>query len=179
MNTKKKTLTALLALIIILAIAGAAYQYLSRAFDPDAPQITKKVAATDFTFVDKDGNEVKLSDYFGTPIILNFWASWCGPCQREIPHFEKAYPEYKDDITFLIVDLADGVHESTDSGKAFIEKSGYTFPVYFDTKSEGAVAYSITSIPTTLFIDKDGYIVSKYMGSLTEKKLLKRIEMIQ
>lgn len=179
MTNKKKTLTALLALIIILAIAGAAYQYLSRTFNPDAPQIAKKVAATDFNFVDKDGNEVKLSDYFGKPIILNFWASWCGPCQREMPHFEKAYPEYKDDITFLIVDLADGIHESTDSGKAFIKESGYTFPVYFDTKSEGAIAYGITSIPTTFFIDKDGNIVSKYQGSLTEKKLLDRIEMIQ
>lgn len=179
MNKKKKTLIALLAFIILLAIAGAAYQYLSRAFDPDATQIEKKVAASDFTFVDNDGNEVKLSDYFGKPILLNFWASWCGPCQREMPHFEKAYPEYKDDITFLIVDLADGVHESTESGKAFIEESGYTFPVYFDTKSEGAVAYGITSIPTTLFIDKDGYIVSKYSGSLTEKKLLERIKMIK
>lgn len=178
MNNKKKTLTALLALIIVLAIAGAAYQYLSRAFAPDA-QTTKKVAASDFTFVDKDGNEVKLSDYFGKPIVLNFWASWCGPCQQEMPHFEKAYPEYEDDVTFLIVDLADGVRESTDSGKAFIEESGYTFPVYFDTKSEGAVAYGITSIPTTFFIDKDGDIVTKYSGSLTEKKLLERIEMIK
>ncbi|MBN7773266.1 TlpA family protein disulfide reductase [Clostridium aminobutyricum] len=179
MNKKRKTLIALLSFVIFLAIAGAAYQYLSNVFDPNSSLNTKKIAAADFTVLDADGNEVKLSDSFGKPIVLNFWASWCTPCQREMPHFEKVYPEVKEDVVFLIVDLADGIRESTETGSRFIEENDYSFPVFFDTKQEAAKAYKITAIPTTFFIDKDGNIVSDYQGALNEKKLLERIEAIR
>lgn len=133
----------------------------------------------DFTVQDYDGNYVKLSDYIGTPIVLNFWASWCPPCKREMPEFETVYQEMKEEIEFMMVDLTDGQRETTAIGKEYIKSQGFTFPVYFDTNLEGAYAYSVSSIPSTYFIDKDGVVVKNVRGAMNEKDLRKAIELIR
>ena len=140
---------------------------------------SEKVKAPDFTVADMDGNSVKLSDMFGKPIVLNFWASWCGPCRNEMPEFNEAYEELKDEIIFMMVDLVDGRRETVEIGKKFIEEQGYTFPVYFDTNQDAANTYGIMYLPTTLFIDKDGYIVTGAQGSIDGASLKKGIEMIK
>lgn len=179
MNKKRKMLISIVVFLIFLAVAGSVYNYLSQSFNPDSRLNSKEVAATDFTVLDTDGNEVQLSDYFGTPIVLNFWASWCGPCQREMPHFNKAYSEYKNKVTFLMVDMVNGMGETTEKGKAYIADNEFTLPVFFDTEQDAASVYGITAIPQTIFIDKDGNIVSSYKGSLDEEKLLNGIESIR
>ena len=90
--------------------------------------------APDFTVYDADGNEVKLSDFFGRPIVVNFWATWCSPCKREMPSFERMYEKYGEDVVFLMVNLTDGYQDTVKKASDFVEKNGYTFPVYFDTK---------------------------------------------
>ena len=98
----------------------------------EAPQQTDATEATeapdysapDFTMLDWEGNEVHLSDFVGKPIILNFWASWCGPCKMEMPDLEEAYLEYGDEIEFLIVDLTDGTSETVKSASSYIESQG-------------------------------------------------------
>ena len=134
--------------------------------------------APNFTVYDLDGNEVNLTDFFGKPIIVNFWASWCGPCMMEMPDFNEAYQTYKDDITFLMVNMTDGSRETVEKASTFIEESGYIFPVYYDTEYSAAITYSVSSLPTTYFIDADGYLIAHARGAIDGATLQKGIDMI-
>ena len=131
-------------------------------------------SAPDFTMLDWEGGEVTLSEFFGKPIVLNFWASWCGPCKMEMPDIQKYYEKFGEEIHFLLV----SVDDSVDTAKAFIEKEGYTFPVYFDTTSAGAYTYGASSIPLTYFIDTEGNMQAYYMGAMSEDILQQGIDMI-
>ena len=139
----------------------------------------KKVAAPDFTMTDKDGNEVKLSNFAGKPIVLNFWASWCGPCQMEMPDFEEMYKTYGEEVQFVMVNMTDGSQETVESATQFITEKGYTFPVYYDTKMEGAYYYSVYSLPTTYFIDTEGHVSASNKGMISGENLQKGIEAIR
>ena len=135
-------------------------------------------AAPDFTVTDYEGNEVKLSDYKGKPVVLNFWTTWCYYCMVEMPDFNEAYKEYPD-VQFLMVNATGGNGETVESAKAYIEQEQYDFDVFFDTLHRNAVrTYSVTSYPQTLFIDKNGNIVSHRMGMLTREALVQEIEKI-
>ena len=130
--------------------------------------------APDFTMLDMEGNEVTLASFFGKPIVLNFWASWCGPCKMEMPEIQKFYEKYGEEIHFLLV----SVDDSLDAAKTFISDSGYTFPVYFDTTSVGAYTYGASSIPLTFFIDAQGNLTAYYMGAMSESILQQGVDMI-
>ena len=137
-----------------------------------------KVPAADFTVFDGEGNPRDLSDFSGSPVILNFWASWCHYCKLEMPDFEEAFAQYGDDVVFMMIDVADGKRETRESGQAYIDENGYTFPVYFDTGLEAASAYNITGLPTTVFIDADGNIAKTVSGAQTLEKLTAEIDKI-
>ena len=126
------------------------------------------VPAADFTVQDWEGGKVSLSDYYGKPIVVNFWATWCGPCKSELPAFDNAYAAYRDEITFLMVNMTDGYSETVAGTKQFIEENGYSFPVYFDTSYEAYQAYGVTAIPMTLFIDADGKLITSVLGAMSE-----------
>ena len=134
--------------------------------------------APDITVYDADGNAVKLSDLRGKPVVLNFWASWCPPCKREMPAFNDKYLEYKDKIAFMMVNLTDGYQETVSSAKKFLDSTDYEFPVYFDTDLNGAYTYGISSVPQTFFIDADGILITGVTGSLSETVLQKGIDHI-
>ena len=134
--------------------------------------------APDFTVYDLEGNEVHLSDYFGKPIIVNFWASWCGPCKMEMPDFDTAYAAYKDDIVFLMVNMTDGSRETIDKASAFISDSGYSFPVYYDTEYSAAITYSVSSLPTSFFLNEKGELVAHAKGAIDADTLQRGIDMI-
>ena len=142
------------------------------------PEEENDYSAPDFTVMDAEGNAHKLSDFVGKPVILNFWASWCGPCKSEMPDFEEVYVEYKDRIHFLMVNLTDGHQETVASAQKLITEKGYTFPVYFDTKLEAANAYYVYSIPQTFFIDKEGNLVAYAQSAISKEILYQGIEMI-
>ena len=144
----------------------------------DESETEQKTKAPDFTVYDAEGNEVHLSDYVGKPIVLNFWASWCGPCQMEMPDFHEKYLVLSEDVNFLMVNMTTG-RETIESASAFIEKNEYSFPVFYDINSDAALTYGAYSLPTTFFIDADGYAVAQATGAIDAETLQKGIDMIR
>lgn len=136
-----------------------------------------KLQTADFMVYDKNGNEVYLSDYAGRPIVVNIWATWCGPCRSELPYFNTVYNELGDDVVFMMVNCTSG-RETQSIVEKFVKDNGYDFPVYFDKKYKANSAYSVSGIPTTLFIDRDGNLVHKEIGSMDEDELRDFIEKI-
>ena len=146
--------------------------------DSDSNDDSEIPAAPDFTVYDIDGDAVSLSDFIGKPVIINFWASWCGPCKMEMPEFEEKYEELGGDIQFLMVNLTDGNRETRETAISYIEESGYTFPVYFDTDQDAAYTYGVYSIPSTYFIGADGSAVAMAQGAIDGSILDQGISMI-
>ncbi len=195
MKSKTTFLITCGALAVIIGTAAVLYNVLSDELKPnkltetshesqsnsedsDSPSKDESAKAPDFTVYDIDGNPVSLSDFLGKPVIVNFWASWCGPCKSEMPDFETVYKEHENDIQFLIINMTDGSSETVETAYDFIAESGYTFPVYYDTDMDAASTYSVYSIPATYFIDSEGYIVAKGSGALDLESLYKGIDMI-
>ena len=201
MNRKKTLLIVALVFVLLIAGASVLYARLSGTVETDrlAVQESQPVSeapsappqesdppreepsavpqAPDFTVYDGEGNAVRLSDFFGKPIVLNFWASWCGPCQMEMPDFHAKYLELDGAVTFLMINITTG-RETLESAKAFVEKNGYTFPVFYDTEADAAMTYGAYSLPTTFFIDANGRAIAKATGAIDSATLQQGIDMI-
>ncbi len=192
----KQSRTILLAALVVLALACAALLYRSQTApvheqtaapavstaaqmdtageegsDPVSAADTDAELATDFSVYTYEGESVRLSDFFGKPIVLNFWATWCPPCRMEMPCLEDAYVRYGEDVVFMLVDVTDGQQDTSETVQAFIEENGYSFPVYLDPMLDATRAYSVYSIPMTVFIDTQGAVQSTHVGSMTAEKL--------
>ena len=134
--------------------------------------------APEFTVYDLEGNAHKLSDFRGKPVLLNFWASWCGPCQSEMPDFQDFYEKYGEEVHFVIVNLTDGQQETVESASAFIAEKGYTFPVYYDTDIDAAMKYGVSAVPVSYFIDAEGYFVAWAQGALSADMLQQGMDLL-
>lgn len=138
----------------------------------------EKMPAPDFTVYDRDNNEVHLSDFVGKPVVLNFWASWCGPCKSEMPDFNEAYAELGEEVQFLMVNMTASARESFEKATDFVDEQGFSFPVFYDLDADAAKAYGVYSLPTTLFIDAQGYGIAQATGAIDRATLEKGIGMI-
>lgn len=138
--------------------------------------VIKTSQTADFTVYDADGNKVTLSSKFGKPIVLNFWATWCGPCRSELPDFNKVNDELGDKVQFFMVNVDDPGTET--DVQNFLTKNGYTFPVYYDTDYDGIGAYNVTGIPVTYFINAEGELVATQRGTISEDTLRANIDNI-
>lgn len=133
-------------------------------------------SAPDFELTKLDGTNVKLSDLKGKKVILNFWATWCGPCQQEMPDMEAFYKEHKENVEILAVNYTPsekGGEEEKVSN--FIKEKGITFPVLLDKNIDVTTAYKVITIPTSYFIDTKGVIQDKFIGPMTQKEMEKRV----
>lgn len=126
------------------------------------------VQADDFIVYDSEMNEVKLSDFFGKPIVINFWASWCGPCKSELPAFDAIYEKYGDEVVFMMINLTDGQRDTVSSIKEFVSDNGYSFPVYYDIEYDASNTYGVRSIPQTVLINADGSLYDIRVGAMSE-----------
>lgn len=186
---KKKVIygVAIVAFILCLVGAGFVYQKLSKEYEgkvetqnkQETSETKRKTAAIDFSFSDKDGKKVALSDFYGKPIVLNFWATWCGYCIEEMPHFQEAYNTYQEEVQFILLNATDGRSETREGATKFIKEKNYTFPVYFDEEQEGVYSYYVTGFPQTVFIDKEGNISEIIYGMLEKQSLFNKVEKIR
>lgn len=190
---KNKRILIILVLVFALLLGGASvlYSRLSNSVESeqlaqteDAPEAEnteekKPIIAPDFTVYDIEGNEVHLSDYLGTPVVLNFWASWCGPCKMEMPHFEEKSKALAGEVQFLMVNVTDGGRETVETASSFIAGEGYTFPVFYDTAYSASSAYGAYSLPTTIFINAEGHAIAQAVGAIDSATLQKGIDMIK
>ena len=168
----------LLAAVLFLG-AYLFYDMLSEQYAPQmAEDGGENKEAADFTVYDPEANAVKLSDFAGKPVVVNFWASWCQPCQLEMPYFEKAYETYGQDVQFMMVNLSGYNNDSRENAQELLDAMDYRFPVYYDDDAAAAEAYSIRAIPVTVFIDANGKVAAQQVGGLDETVLLEQLEKI-
>lgn len=139
----------------------------------DVPTAGKKVP--DFTAPLLVGEgDLALSDLAGKPVVLNFWASWCGPCEDEAPLFKRAHEEYGDRISFLGVDIRDARSDALE----FVEAYGLTYPSVRDEGMRIYADYGLTGQPETFFIDAEGVLVEHVAGPVDEDSLFQMLDVL-
>ncbi|MBA7683218.1 Thiol-disulfide oxidoreductase ResA [subsurface metagenome] len=158
-----KMLTAILVMILTsgLLITGC-----SAGSEPTA---TVGKAAPDFTLQNLEGQSISLNDLKGKPVLINFWATWCGPCVFEMPYLQEIHDEWSGKGLMV---LAINRGESSSKVEQFLQSNNLSLPVLLDTKLDVFRRYNIRSIPTTFFIDKDGIIQVKVIGAFPNKEAI-------
>ena len=182
MNQKKTVLMLGGILLLVLGAAAVIYPRLASQATPQdetASQQELQPAPT-FSLEDAQGETqdfVSLLD--GRPAVVNFWASTCGPCKMEMPHFQAAYESYGEDIQFFMVNVGDAMRgETRENAKSFLEQSAYTFPVYYDLDYSGVMAYALRGFPATFFLDKEGRLVTYANGMISDQTLVYGLSLI-
>lgn len=138
-------------------------------FKPGMP-IKEGVAAPDFTGELMDGTSITLSELQGKPVIINFWATWCGPCVKEMPAFERLKDDFGDKIGIIAVNCGD----DAETVKDFVEENGYTFPVVLDEEYSISMLYPTNSIPYTVVLDAEGKVTHISTGALDADTMYER-----
>lgn len=177
---------SIIALLVVAALVGAYFAI--QGIGEKNAEITKApvqttlaenlVRAADFKVLDKNGNDIRLSDKIGKPVVINFWATWCGYCVEEMPLFEEASKAYGDKVDFMMVDLTNGENETITAAQSLIKEKGFSFPVYFDVYGEALSAYNAYVIPRTLFVNADGTIFEEQLGPFEHSALNVKIEQL-
>lgn len=184
-NTNKSIITIIIVIIlmVVLIVGGTIiYNLVLPKFNTSQVQTTEKsekvetIKAPDFYMYNKKDEKVNLSDFKGKPIVLNFWASWCGPCKYEMPYFQEVYEKYGKDVEVVMVNLNGGGNDTRVNADKFISQGGYKFPVYYDTDSDGAIKYGITAMPVTFILNEKGEIVTGRKGAVTKDFLFSEVE---
>lgn len=144
------------------------------------PGLEKGSIPPDFVLSSLSGETFRLSDLKGKKVILNFWASWCGPCKAEMPHMQKYYKKYKDsdNVEIVAVNLSESEKRGQKGIEEFVDAYGLTFPIPLD--KEGAVmkAYKVLIIPTTYFIGTDGKVGQMITGPMDEKRIKELVDQL-
>jgi cytochrome c biogenesis protein CcmG/thiol:disulfide interchange protein DsbE len=137
---------------------------------PVAPTVGSR--APDLALMDLDGKPVRLADYAGRPVVLNYWASWCGPCREEFPALRDALSAHgAEGLTVLGVLFKDDAAPAKD----FMTKQSATWTSLADPDGRGAAAYRVVAPPTTFFIDRDGIVRDLQVGGMTPDQLTRHL----
>ncbi len=163
-------------LTLLLLILGVPWIWSNRVHvvaqaDFTVPQPAINHPAPDFTLTMLDGQAFTLSDQQGTPIVLNFWATWCGPCQNEMPALQMASERFQDRVRIIGVDQG----ESAADVQRFIDEMGVTFAIPLDSNFTAGTLYNVQAMPTTFFIDRNGVIRHLWIGEMNSITLAEGI----
>lgn len=173
---KKKKRLIVRSLILGIMFAAVIYTLYAN-FTKDARgQVAIGDKAPDFILSDMEGNKHQLSDYKGRGVFLNFWGTWCKPCEREMPYMNNQYKVYKDQGVEI---LAVNVGEPDFSINKFIEKHKLVFPILKDTNKDVTTLYDITPLPTTMLVNPEGTITAIETGELSEERIKEMMESIK
>jgi peroxiredoxin len=141
-NLLARGIRAVVSACLLLSTAGHA-------------DIVSQGAAPDFTLKSHSGENLRLSELRGDVVMINFWASWCGPCRQEMPLLEQLYAEYHP-LGFTILGV--NVEEDSSKAKAMLDEMPVSFPVLFDTRSQVSKLYDVVAMPSTVLVDRDGNV---------------------
>lgn len=169
MRKNRLILRTIILLVLVLAVGYTVYANFSKD-SPDKAVVGKQ--APDFVLKDLNGEKHTLSDFEGKGVLLNFWATWCPPCQREMPYMNKLYEEYKNKGVEII---AVNIGESKVVVDDFANRYKLKFPILIDTKSEVSNVYNVGNLPVTYLIDKDGKIVGSQLGEMKSEKMVRKL----
>jgi peroxiredoxin len=129
--------------------------------------------APDFELAGVEGEMVRLSDFKGKPVIVNFWATWCAPCRAEFPEFQEAAVDNADRL--VIIGVNNTAADQAEQIPAFLEEFGITFPIVLDKNGDTIKAYRILGLPTTIFIDSNGIVNEVFTGPLNKAYIESKI----
>lgn len=152
-------------LVIFSLIVLAFYNHFSK--DTIDVGVNPGDNAHDFQLQTLDGESVALSDYIGKPVIVNFWATWCEPCEREMPEFQRFYEDYEGEVEILAVNVRD-LNEQT--VQKFVNEYGLTFPILLDSEDVFRY-YQVINLPASYFIDENGILIGSHAGELNYEML--------
>lgn len=153
----------LIAILVVILTAGLVITGCTAGSEPIAAVGN---VAPDFQLQNLDGQSITLSDLKGNPVLVNFWATWCGPCVSEMPYIQEIHEEWSDrGLMVLAINIGDSAAEA----EQFLHDHNLSLPVLLDTKKVVAQKYNIRAIPTTFFIDKDGIVQVKVIGAFPDK----------
>jgi peroxiredoxin len=164
----------LIGVLVILSLGTVACTSTDTESGSSAPEgISTGNRARDFTLKSLDGEKVSLSDFRGDVVLINFWATWCGPCRAEIPDFEQVYGNHKDKG---LVILGLNQQESPAVIEPFAEELGMTYPVLLDEQGQVMSEYRILGLPTSVLVDRDGVIQVRHTGTMTANQLESQLD---
>ncbi|MFO1444995.1 thiol-disulfide oxidoreductase ResA [Bacillus sp. Bva_UNVM-123] len=172
---KKKRLI-IRSVILVIMIAAISYTLYANFTKDKVGNLAIGDKAPDFLLSDINGNKHQLSEYEGKGVFLNFWGTWCKPCEREMPYMNNQYKGYKDQGVEI---LAINVGEPDFSINKFVEKHKLVFPILKDTNRDVMTLYNINPLPTTMLIDPSGTIIAIETGELSEERIIKMMESIK
>ncbi|WP_174733411.1 redoxin domain-containing protein [Mesobacillus harenae] len=170
----------MIAPVFLLLLFSVAIVQAMEESDQNAVIASKPISAAvgeeapDFTLKDLKGKEVTLSEFKGKKVMINFWATWCPPCKAEMPAMQELYSKTGGELEIIAVNL-----DSKNNVAGFADENELTFPILLDEQDSVNQVYSVISIPTSYFLNEQGIIIAKHIGSMTYEQLEEYVNKIK
>ncbi|WP_282019648.1 thiol-disulfide oxidoreductase ResA [Planomicrobium okeanokoites] len=176
MATKKKNRLFMRTAILLVMVGAIAFTIYNGVIKEKNELLQVGDQAPDFALTDLNGDRHQLSDYKGQGVFVNFWGTWCKPCEKEFPLMDRQYQVYKDQgVQILAVNIAQSDYEV----EQYAERKNLTFPIVIDKDKSVMQAYNIRPLPTTILVNPEGAIVKIITGEMSEEDIINYMELIK